>query len=745
MIKYVILWLFMGIFVTGYAQTITVKDLQTGKPLESATISSRSFDKVVVTNKDGQADISAFKNDDSIYIRIVGYQTLSTDYAELKKSDFTVSLVRSVTSLKEVIVSEARDSNRLSSLHIEPLYIKDIEKEGAFSMTDALSKIAGISQLSTGVGISKPVIRGVYGDRVQVLFSGLRFDNHQWQDEHGLGLSNTGISRIDIIKGPLSLLYGTGAVGGVINILEEEPPKKGTSETDFQIEAHSNTGGGTVQAGTKANYGKNWYRIRLAATNHADYTDGNGDRVLNSRFNGYYLKSSYGFTKGNWCSENHYHFSYNNYGFIFGNLSHFMEIDNRWSRSMSGPHHIVMLNVLSSLNEFKLKKSRLKVDVGLQSNMRSEDEGGGELSLQMHLATGQYSLKWFKHLKDNLLLVLTNSSIVGNNANYGKRKIVPDAWTGESFISGYLKHQIQRFIFEYGVGGGGRYIKTLLTPTVNSAEKDIAPFEQTRPFINGMAGASFFPGKAWNLKAHLATGVRAPNLAELSSNGLHEGVYTYEIGDPDMDNEQNINGDLSLYYSGKLFQISVSGFYNYFNGYIYLEPTDEEWFGFPIFRYRQHDARIYGGESVVSVTPSYIKGLKISASYAGLIGELDNGDYLPYMPAQKMTPEIHYSYVKNENRSAYLFINNDFVLAQNLVNPEEKPTPSYSVLNAGIGVIFKSNSVHYNINVSGNNLLNEAYYDHLSRFKNFGLLNIGRDISVHLKINFINNIKTTKK
>lgn len=413
---------------------------------------------------------------------------------------------------------------------------------------------------------------------------------------------------------------------------------------------------------------------------------------------------------------------------------------------MNGPHHIVMLHILSSVNTIRLRESLLKFNVGFQSNFRAEDEGGDELSLVMHLLSGQYSAKWEKSLGKNLDLVLANNSTLEKNTNYGKRVIVPDAWMAESNVSAYLKQRVGRSIIEYGGGLGLRYIHALPTKGVNSEEKEIKPFEQTRPFANGMVGLTHNPSENWNLKVNLATGVRAPNLAELASNGLHEGIYTYEVGDPDMTNEQNLNSELGIDNSGKWFQFGVSGFYNYFHNYIYLQPTDEEWFGFPIYRFRQHDAAIYGGEAMVGVTPAFLKGVKLSASFSGLVGKLGDGTYLPFMPARKVKPEIRYETENTQKgKSFYAFANSSLVSRQDLENREETETPGYTLVNAGLGVKIPAGRLVYNLSLTANNLLNEAYHDHLSRLKPYGLLNIGRDISINLKINFINSLKSVQK
>lgn len=735
-------WLLLvhGIFI---AQTLTIIDASTNEGIVQAELQCLNTNSKWVADPAGKVDI-ANASCDQFRISATGYDTLYISKIELSKQSYVVKLLDSKSVLKELMVSTYKtDAVQQTSVHIEPLTIKDFEERGAYSIADALTTIPGVTQLSTGIGISKPVIRGLYGNRVLVLMSGLRFDNQQWQDEHGLGLSDLGISRVELIKGPLSLLYGTDAIGGVVNIIEERAPELNTAESSVKTKFHSNTLGGSVAAGYKANYGNKWFRLRLGTTTHCDYSDGNNERVLNSRFNAQNLKTSYGFNKGNWKSVNHYFLSYSTFGFIFSDITHFMDADNRWSREMVGPHHVVFLNTFTTVNTIQLPASVLKLNIGLQSNYRTEDEGGGELSLKMLLLTGQYALKWEKSLTKHWLLVLANNSSFENSTNYGRRKIVPDANLIESSASAYVKFRKNKLIFEYGFGGGIKDIETSLTPTVNTSEKEISPFHQNRLYMNTMAGTSLIPSKFWNIKLNLSTGVRAPNLAELSANGLHEGIYTYEIGDPNMKNERNANADLGVYHTRKILGFSISGFYNFMKDYIYLQPTNETWYGFPVSRFMQYDAAIYGAEATGYFAPEQLEGLKLSASYSMLIGRLETGEYLPYMPANKFTPEIRYE-TQKEQRSIYIFGNTNFVAGQPLANTYENPTPAYYLVNMGAGITWKKRRLNYSLSLIGNNLLNEAYYDHLSRFKNFGLLNIGRDISVQFKINFKNQIKNNK-
>lgn len=737
MIRNLSLWLCILMYAVSYGQEVKVSGRDYQKPLDKVKIRNLQTGEFIMGQGDKGIDISPLIPADSLLIESHGYLPTLVSIQQLKQKSWKVILEPEFLVLDEAVVSSyTEDIARNTSLHIRPLSLKQIREKPGFNLSDALAEIPGVSQLSTGPGISKPVIRGLYGNRILVLFSGLRFDNQQWQDEHGMGLTDIGVERVELIKGPLSLLYGTDAVGGVINIIEERGPGSAKEVSEVQLSTHSNTGGGNVQLAHKSQFGQSkWYSLRAAYTNHADYTDGAGNRILNSRFNGYYLKGGLGFKRGNWESENHYHLSYNKFGFIFNDISHFMEEDDRWSRKMSGPHHIVLLNILSSSNRIKLAKSHLQFNAGIQSNYRAEDEGGDELSLQMHLLTLQYALKWNKKLSEHFELVIANNSSGEFNTNYGRRKIVPDARIAESAISAYIRHPYNKFVWEYGLGTGLRHINTLPTPTVNTAEKEIEPFDQTRAFYNFMAGASYFPTHSLTLKVNLSSGVRAPNLAELSSNGLHEGIYTYEIGDPNMDNERNVNGEVGIFFKKPQWEFSLSGYYNQFKGYIYLQTTEEEWFGFPVSRFEQQNAAIYGSELSLAWMPQSLQGLKLLASFNELIGKLDDGRYLPYMPAWKLKPEIRYE-DSFRKLTGFSYINCDWVFSQNRLNDEERPTPSYSLLNAGVGIDFPGKNVNYSIVLSGKNLLNQVYYDHLSRLKNYGINNMGRNLTLQLKINF---------
>jgi iron complex outermembrane recepter protein len=635
-------------------------------------------------------------------------------------------------TLKEVVVTSYKEEPiKETTLNISVIDADSIGKLGIFNLTEMIAKTPGVTMLSTGIGISKPVIRGLYGNRVLVLLSGLKFDNQQWQEEHGLGLSDFGLSKVELIKGPMSVLYGTEAIGGIINLVEEEKPEVGKSERDYSIRFNSNTLGGLAQYGYKENKGDHWYRIRAGVENHGDYSDGNNSRVLNSRFDGYYLKGTYGFLKNRWSSSINYMSSMNRFGFIFNDAYSFIEKDARWSRSLAvNPYHLVLLNIVSAENIFvKNEKTKFHLNVGVQSNERMENEGGGAISLNMHLLTLQYLMKWEHQLNEHNKIIVSDLGSFENNTNYGARKIVPDANMQENTASVYYESEHEKIVFENGIGGGEKFIQSKLTPTVNTIEKDIAPFSRTSFFYNGFTGVSLNPNKKLNLKFNAATGVRLPNLAELSANGLHEGIFTYEIGDPTLKNEQNVSLNLQASYSAKRFEIWATPFYTRFFNYIYLTPVDEEWFGFPVYRYKQQDAIQYGTEAGLSI---YVdSNITIKGSYSGMIGKTLSDEYLPFTPPQKISPSVNIQFGRNRQGSFY--VGSDHVFWQTKIAAHETATPAYNLLNAGVSYVLKKKH-ETTITIAGNNLLNHAYYEHLSRFKSFGLYNVGRNVMVSVKV-----------
>ncbi|MEJ2617193.1 MAG: TonB-dependent receptor [Ignavibacteriaceae bacterium] len=259
--------------------------------------------------------------------------------------------------------------------------------------------------------------------------------------------------------------------------------------------------------------------------------------------------------------------------------------------------------------------------------------------------------------------------------------------------------------------------------------------DNTYKIFNAALGASIFATENLNFKINFATGYRAPNLAELSSNGVHEGTTRYEIGNPGMKSENNYQLDGGLNYRVKDFSINAGLFLNKVMNYIFLQTSGDFINQYRIYRFVQENASLKGGE--ISLDWKAINILDISSSFSMVRGKQDNGSYLPFMPADKIISTIKI------DLSEYFLLENTFLsvgmrnyLKQDRVAEDEIPTPGYTLIDAGFGTDVYLFNLKFRTILNVTNLLDKKYYDHLSLLKPLGVLDMGRNISLSVNVPF---------
>lgn len=672
----------------------------------------------------------------NLHVTAPEHQSKFTVVSLPQKQNLALKLVGSGLNLDEIVIyGQMETPASLTSNSIDHVSIQAIHEKGALTLSEGITVLPGVTELKTGPGISKPVVRGLYGNRIQTILFGTRFDNQQWQDEHGLGLSTSGISEVEVIKGPATLFYGSEAMGGVINILPEKNAANDKTEIDVHSRFFSNTYGAALEAGIRQSHNRKAWGVRLSNESHADYTDGQGFRILNSRFGGTTGKAFFQYTREKWQSRNTYYLSHANYGFLMDAYQLYGFADERLSRSFSRPHHTVLLNLLSSENLFFFKDSRFTVNISSFFNSRQEQEGAAGISLYMLLNSYSALLSWQKKLSASTEIVLSSQNQFQTNRNAGSRTIVPDANTRENSLSAFLKHQKKQYIVEGGLRIDQRDLQTFATGNLNAGNpfdpgRAILPTKKTFNSLNGAIGSSFRPFSFLNCKANLSSGYRSPNLAEFSSNGLHEGSLRYEVGSTTLKTEQNLCGDFSFRVEFSAWSLWCNAYYNRFKNYIYLEGSNEEYLGFQIYRFQQKDALLKGFETGLSYQK---KQLKISTQLTGVSGKTNQGENLPFIPATRTKTEVQWQEKQvGKLRALYVFLNYHYVFSQENFGQFETRTDAYSLLGAGLGGNFILNRQTLEIKISANNLLNTYYVDHLSRLKYYGIHDQGRSINLHL-------------
>jgi iron complex outermembrane receptor protein len=242
------------------------------------------------------------------------------------------------------------------------------------------------------------------------------------------------------------------------------------------------------------------------------------------------------------------------------------------------------------------------------------------------------------------------------------------------------------------------------------------------------------------LRLNVASGFRAPNLAELTSNGVHEGSNRYEVGNSDLKTEQNLQTDVNLEYKNSHFEFFVNGFYNHINNYIYTSPTGAELDNNAVFEYIQNNAKLYGGEIGLHFHPHPLDWLHYETSFETVTAKKQSRnvgrDFLPLIPANNWNNTIRTEFViKNWLEDGFATLNLSTVFNQNNVSGFETESNGYSLVNLGFGGKIKLGKTVFDVNLNGNNLLNKSYIAHLSRLKTDGISNIGRNIVLGVNFN----------
>ena len=633
--------------------------------------------------------------------------------------------------LNSVYVTEKKPTFNTTSREVVALTNTEMKEKGAQTVSEALSSIPGVSQITTGA-ISKPVIRGLYGDRIQINVAGLKLEDQQWEDEHGLGLSDVGVERIELIKGPASLMFGSGAMGGVVNIVEEDLPESGTTKQNLNFKLFSNTYGAGLDYGFNKS-GKNTFLLRAGIESHADYSDGSGNRIPNTRFALYNLNLGYIIQREHFKSENRLLASFNEFGFIADSADlHEDENEPRLSREFEEAHHTVLFLLFSSKNSIHLNEStELNVTMGIQNNLRQQQERSDEVDLSLLLNTFSLNTSLRKQLNNNWTITNGIAGMFQTNTNYASRIIVPDAFIAEGSAFSYVNRRQQsgrvNGNFEAGLRYDHRQIITHQTGSQVSPAIELAPFSKGFNNINGSLGESL-NFKNLLIKFDLSSGFRTGNLAELSANGLHEGTPNWYLGNRNMKVEQCLNADISASWQNKWLSLRGSVFSNRFYNFIYQRPTNDELFGFNLFRYEQTNATLQGFEAGASIENK--KYFSLSLDYSYLDAHRDDGTWLPFSPANRFLFDSKYFLPLRSSKyhNAFISFGINSVQKQDHTDAYEIPSPGYWLINAGAGMSFKS----VRLLLTCRNLTDQKYYDFLSRLKYYGLNDIGRNIVLNL-------------
>lgn len=709
-----------------------VSDQTNNQALSFASVYIPEQNKGTLTDENGEFALSDLP---SVKIKIqfsyVGYKTLiKTIVPGNSEIVLNIEMEPSILQAEEVVVSGGTHSSQHeNAMKIELIKSKEIASAGTPSFMEAIAGIPGVDMISKGTGVAKPVIRGLSMTNILMLNNGVKMENFQFSENHPFIIDEFGIDQVEIIKGPASLLYGSDAVGGVINVLKEKPAPVGKILGDYNMQYHSNTQGVVSNLGLKGSSKNLFWGIRGGIKSHTDYKDGNGDYVPNTRFNENSFKANLGLIKSYGLFRLYYDYNRPELGMCVGNsiaLTNENGRENRiWYQDLSN-------HVISTRNTLFPGKYKIELNASYQMNNRKLQTDTSTAAFElvdMDMNTFSYEVKTYLPSTAHSEYIIGIQGANKTNRNHeAPSHVLPDADVNDFSFFGLAQYTFfERLKTQGGIRYDFRSISTEAETNKEAVDKNFGD-------ISASIGATFELNEDLFLRANLASAYRTPNIAELTQNGLHG--TRYEQGDSDLESQRNYEADISAHYHSKYIMIDVSGFYNHIRDYIYISPTaDTTDSGYDIYRYSQTDAELYGGELTVDVLA--FEWLNLNTGYAYLVGKKNDGNYLPFIPQNKLRFEIRFQ--KNELaffRNNYFKFGGLYAAGQNNPSEFETESDSYFLLNAGIGTEIKWAKQLISLSVQANNLLNETYIDHLSTLKDLGYYNIGRNISIHMKIPF---------
>lgn len=647
-----------------------------------------------------------------------------------------IQLQPSPVEAEEIVVTGGHHSTQHdNAVKIEVLDLNDTHPTATPNFAEQLTRIPGVDMISKGNGVSKPVIRGLSMNDILILNNGVRFENYQYSSHHPLGIDEFGTERVEVIKGPASLLYGSDAMGGVLNFIKEEPAAQHRLEGDVQLQTFSNSLGENSSLGLKASGEQLSGGIRFSQKSHADYLQGGGDYLPNSRFAESSAKANLGLNANLGTFRLFYDYNRQNLGLV--EQEAIDELSER-GRACSIFYQQLNTHLLSSQNRLFMGSSKLDLNAAWQRTGLAHLGEIDAYELEMQLSTLTYEAKLQLPSKGASAYIAGIQGMEQVNQNLHGREtiLLPDARVHSYSAFGFAQQTLGRFKLQSGL----RYdIKNLQSESVglaSDAEGYRPAMDKRFGSFSGSLGFTYHPTESFYLRSNLASAFRTPNLAELTSNGPHEAIF--EKGDATLKPEKSLEADLSAHWHHTHYTLDLAGFYNRVNGFIFQAPTGQTTSeGLGIYQYRQADARLYGGEAGLHVHPQSLDWLHLETTYAWVVGRQLMGPYLPFIPATKLNVELR-GEVKQLAflRKAYAEVRMHQAFDQNTPAPEETATPGYRLFDLGFGGNLMVRKQPFMLNLTVSNLLDTKYVDHLSTLKEVGGFQPGRNLILTLRVPF---------
>jgi iron complex outermembrane receptor protein len=595
-----------------------------------------------------------------------------------------------------------------------------LRRAQAPSLGDVLDGQPGVRSYSTGNGIAKPVIRGLSGNRVLVLDNGQRTESQQWGDEHAPNIETAAAERIEVVRGPASVLYGSDALGGVINVVPRELPDAGDEARVLRGRADaawtsngSMPDGSVLVEGAAAGLG---FRGVMSGRESDDVRTPSGPLhntglAMTAASLAAGWRGGWGAVTGNWSRRNER-----------------LEIhEDPAEEPDATPFQRVVTDRALLTGNVSLGTARLEVDLGWERNARREFESvaaedGGELELGLRASTWTGNVHLHHAASSRVAGVVGAQLLRSEVTTTGEETLVPGSQTSNIALYAFEQLDLEQFQFSVGARLDRRTLD-------NDAAPDLGVTEGSRDWtaLTGNVGVLFRLSEPAALVFNVGRGFRAPSAFELFANGVHEGTVRFEIGDPLLDTERALNADLALRLHNEVLRGEVGVFANRIDGYIYPDPTDEvdEESGLQVYRIVQGNATLRGVEASIEWHATSALHLRSSVDYTW--GHNRSTD----QPLAFIAPLRWQGTARIEAGRLgaldvpWLEAGVEVNATQRRLDAEDVPTDGYSLVHLGLGTAVAG--IEFSVQVQ--NLFDTTYRGFLSRYKRYAD-EMGRSVRV---------------
>lgn len=719
------------------------------QPVQGAIVSLTELRLQAITAADGRFGFSSVPDGQyTLVARRLGYASAVRSAIASRTTGLTITIVSTPLTVDPITVTATRSPAVVggSVLAVSQVGEEALRRNATISLAHSLKALPGVRSVSTGEQIGKPMIRGLFGSRVLVAQDGSRLEDYSWSEEDAPSVDARLAQRVEVIRGPASVLYGSDAIGGVVNVIPQDLPTamEGRSSRHIGAEVYGasnnkEAGGALTLEGASGKLG--WRAMGIGRFAQSFATP--AGEVENTGF----LSVNGEAAAGVRTDRSNTTVRFSHYGGEFKLLEARKPAGaSATGAADAGPERKLADDRLQLTNDFLFSGVRLETKAQYQRHsllevsddlctidpsacmvsLASSGAPTEQTAFDLLLNTGTVDILAHHALTESVHGVAGVAGMFQKNDSRGPIFLIPSATTSSAAAFAFEEATAGMFTFAAGARIDARKTSADANSTIGlSSGKDLT---YTEP--SGNVGLVVRPIPFLSITANAGAAWRAPTLFELFANGPHLAEARYELGDPSLKTEKARNLDLGLRWENDVVRAEVTGFRNAINNYVYLTPTNTTQGGLRVYRHLQADALLTGGEGAIQIAAT--PDLLLRGRYDLVRGtNRDLDQPLPLMPPQRGSAGAEYHFTSTWAGRAFISGEVEHTMKQDHPNSQDVVTDGYTLINFDLGIEQRLFGRATRIDLGLRNIANTTYRDFLSRYKEFAL-DPGRNIILRI-------------